>query len=161
MIDARLLATAVLLAGCATASGAGSEAVAEADLREPGGRLVAHARAGAMGDGVHVRIAASGLAEGSYGAHLHMAGRCDPPGFDSAGSHWNPTTRRHGTSNPQGHHLGDLPNLDVGADGSGAIDLHISGAALRGGEAAILDADGAAVVIHAAPGRLPHRSERQ
>lgn len=151
MIDAKPLLLAMLLAGCATGSGTGPGAGATAEARDAGGRPAARATASAMGDGVHVRIEASGLAPGRYGAHVHMVGRCDPPGFDSAGGHWNPTSRQHGTLNPQGHHLGDLPNLEVAADGSGRIDLHIAGAMLRGGDGAMLDSDGAAVVIHAQP----------
>jgi Cu-Zn family superoxide dismutase len=76
---------------------------------------------------------------------VHAVGRCDPPGFESAGPHWNPTGREHGSQNPRGQHLGDLPNLLVGADGEGSFDLGIAGADLR----AMLDTDGAALVIHA------------
>jgi Cu-Zn family superoxide dismutase len=46
-------------------------------------------------------------------------------------------------------HKGDLPNLLVGTDGRGSLEFLIAGAALRGGAAPLLDADGAAVVVHA------------
>jgi Cu-Zn family superoxide dismutase len=97
-----------------------------------------------------VRVEAAGLAPGVYGVHLHAVGRCDPPGFASAGPHWNPTGRQHGRDNPAGAHLGDLPNLNVGADGRGAVAFEVRGASLlEGGANALLDADGAAVVVHA------------
>jgi superoxide dismutase, Cu-Zn family len=94
---------------------------------------------------VLVRIDASGLPPGQHGVHVHTVGRCDPPGFESAGAHWNPTGRRHGHRNPQGHHLGDLGNVGVGADGRLVTGLLVSDASL----AALHDADGSALVIHA------------
>jgi len=151
MIHAKFLPALLLLAGCATTDNTGPAGSAGAELREPGGRLVARAALSQMDGGVHVRVDASGLAPGHYGAHIHMTGRCDPPGFDSAGGHWNPTARQHGRLNPQGRHLGDLPNLDVGPDGTGRLDYHVAGASLRSGANAILDGDGAAMVIHVGP----------
>jgi Cu-Zn family superoxide dismutase len=79
-----------------------------------------------------------------------MVGRCDAPDFTSAGGHWNPTQKKHGTMNPQGPHQGDLPNLVIGSDGRGTIGAVIPGATLAG----LLDADGAAMVIHAGPDDL-------
>ncbi|HZF42711.1 MAG TPA: superoxide dismutase family protein [Sphingomonadaceae bacterium] len=100
--------------------------------------------------GVLVRIDARQIAAGAYGAHIHTTGRCDAPDFASAGPHWNPTGQQHGRENPQGAHLGDLPNLVVGADGRGRVEFLIAGATLTRGAQAMLDADGAAVVVHAA-----------
>jgi len=96
-----------------------------------------------------VRVAATGLPPGPHGAHLHAVGRCDPPDFSSAGPHWNPTNRQHGTDNPAGPHMGDMPNLTAAQDGSGTIDFTVRGATMQGGQQALLDADGAALVIHA------------
>lgn len=87
-----------------------------------------------------------GLAAGQHGLHLHAAGRCEPP-FKSAGAHWNPADRTHGTENPDGPHLGDLPNIDVAGDGTATINYATTGGTL----AELLDFDGAAVVVHAGP----------
>ena len=92
-----------------------------------------------------VRVEAEGLPPGPHGVHLHTVGRCDAPDFQTAGAHWNPTNRQHGRDNPQGAHQGDLPNLDIGSDGRGTLDFSVSGATLN----QLLDADGAAVVVHA------------
>ncbi len=147
----RLLTPLLLLpAGCVTPASDDPAPAATAALRAPDGRVVARTRVTSMSDGAHVVLEAQGLPSGRYGAHLHMTGRCEGPAFASAGGHWNPTARQHGTQNPQGHHLGDLPNLEVGADGIGRIEFHVAGATLRDGARAILDADGTAVVIHAA-----------
>jgi len=48
-------------------------------------------------------------------------------------------------------HMGDLPNLEVGADGRGTLEFVVPNARLRSGASPLLDADGAAIVVHAAP----------
>lgn len=93
--------------------------------------------------GNSLTIDASGLTPGAHGMHLHAVGRCDPPDFTSAGAHWNPTAHKHGRDNPEGPHLGDLPNLVVGADGRASVTLAVP--------PGLVDDDGAALVIHAAP----------
>ena len=119
-------------------------------LRDPGGRLLANATVDEAA-GLRVRVEAAGLVAGTYAVHLHQAGRCAPPAFDSAGPHWNPAGRQHGRLNPLGPHLGDLPNLNVGADGAGTVEFTIPGASLSRGDHALADRDGAALVVHAGP----------
>ena len=98
---------------------------------------------------VHVRV--EGLTAGTYAVHLHAVGKCEGPKFTSAGPHFNPTMTQHGKDNPLGPHLGDLPNVVVGPGGTGTVDFTVAGLALIGGTAPLLDADGAAVVVHAGP----------
>jgi Cu-Zn family superoxide dismutase len=105
------------------------------------GTVSAWETAGAVG----MRIQASGLPHALHGIHVHAVGRCDPPGFTSAGDHWNPTARKHGLNSPEGSHAGDLPNLSVAANGVGSEAMVLSGASLAG----LADADGSALVIHA------------
>jgi Cu-Zn family superoxide dismutase len=77
--------------------------------------------------------------------HIHSVGKCETPDFKTAGGHLNPTMKQHGVDNPMGSHQGDLPELSIGADGSGhgVFTAHTSLAAL-------FDADGASFVVHAA-----------
>jgi Cu-Zn family superoxide dismutase len=124
---------------------------AAADLADRTGRVVARATAEEAGEGVRLRIEAEGLPAGAYGAHIHTTGRCDAPDFASAGPHWNPSARQHGKDNPAGMHKGDLPNLLVGTDGRGSFEYTVLGAAIGGGASAMLDGDGAAVVLHQRP----------
>lgn len=126
-------------------------AVAQADVRDARGASVARASLSQVGDALRVRIEASGLAPGIYGAHVHSVGRCDAPAFESAGPHWNPSARQHGRDNPNGQHLGDLPNLLVGTDRRGSFEFTIPGAQLAGGPRMLMDGDGAALVLHARP----------
>ncbi|MGE0178739.1 MAG: superoxide dismutase family protein [Sphingomonas sp.] len=144
------LTVIMLLAGCATTAPPAADGGANATLAEPNGRVVGRATVTQEGGGTRIRIETDGLAAGSYGVHIHRVGRCDAPSFESAGAHWNPTGQQHGFRNPSGRHRGDLPNLIVGAGGSGVLSFTVRGAMLRG-ETAILDVDGAAVMIHARP----------
>jgi superoxide dismutase, Cu-Zn family len=145
-------AAALALTGCVAGDSGtvASPAAAFAQIRAPEGPVVARAAIRQAGHSLVVRLDAAGLAPGTYGVHIHSIGRCEPPAFASAGPHWNPTSRQHGKDNPMGKHMGDLPNLVVGADGRGSYEFPIADATLDGpGTDALFDADGAAVVIHA------------
>ncbi len=71
-------------------------------------------------------------------------------GNASAGGHLNPHGKQHGMENPQGSHLGDLPNLSIGADGKGSFSVPLNGSPAEI-EALLFDADGTALVVHAKP----------
>ena len=116
------------------------------------GQTIGSVRAWQTAGAVTFRIDASGLPHGIHGIHVHSVGRCDPPDFASAGPHWNPAGRKHGTNNPAGPHAGDLPNVDVAANGVLATTVTLPNASLfapAGAPGALLDADGAALVVHA------------
>jgi Cu-Zn family superoxide dismutase len=89
----------------------------------------------------------SGLKPGNHGFHVHDAGRCDPPGFESAGPHWNPTNKQHGRQNPAGWHAGDLANLGATEDGVAQVHETLAGTTI----AALLAGDGSSLVVHADP----------
>jgi Cu-Zn family superoxide dismutase len=121
--------------------------MAMANLKTADGRDVGTVTATEMQDGINISVSATGLEPGDRGIHVHAAGKCDGPKFETAGSHWNPAGAKHGLSNPQGAHSGDMPNLTVAGDGTGKMEYMIRDAGL----AEMLDADGAALVIHAGP----------
>ncbi|HEX8210638.1 MAG TPA: superoxide dismutase family protein [Longimicrobium sp.] len=100
------------------------------------------------GTSVQVRVAATGMPAGTHGAHFHETGLCEGPAFTTAGGHMNPTGRQHGLRNPNGPHLGDLPNLVVGADGRGTLEATVAGS-LTPGQAPLFDANGTAFIVHA------------
>ncbi len=147
-----LLAAAgfVLLSGAVSAQHAAHPGRAGTSMRNVQGQVVGEAAAARDGNVVKVRVTVRGFTPGTYGVHLHQVGRCDAPDFASAGPHWNPAGRQHGRLNPQGPHLGDLPNLEVRANGAGRIDFDVAvPAGTEPGVNPLLDADGTSVVIHA------------
>ena len=146
------------LAGCAGGAygtdadnGAPVMASATADLRDASGRAMGTATATQAGDAIRIRIDGMNMPAGAHGAHVHMTGQCTAPGFESAGGHWNPTGADHGKDNPAGMHKGDLPNILIGTNGGGTLEYSIPDAGVSGSGDAMLDADGAAMVIHAGP----------
>lgn len=147
----------LLLAGCVGQAGqygsasAPAQRSATAMLADASGNARGKATLSETAQGLRVQVRVEGVPEGAHGIHLHMVGRCDAPDFASAGGHWNPTGKMHGMQAPGGHHLGDLPNITIGADGTGSIDFLIDGGRLTDGDHALLDADGGAIILHAQP----------
>jgi len=133
-----------VLSACATPMDAPSNAVA-VPLVGSAGQAIGTVRMWETPGAVSFRVEANGLAVGRKGLHVHTAGRCDAPAFTSAGPHWNPAARKHGLSNPAGPHGGDLPNVPIAANGALRETVVLTGASL----AALRDADGSALVLHA------------
>ena len=132
-----------LVAGCSTV--AEPQGGPPMPLINASGQTIGTVRAWQTAGGVTFRVNASGLPHGVHGVHVHAVGKCDPPDFASAGPHWNPTGKKHGMSNPAGPHAGDLPNVVVKANGVLGATLVLSAASMS----SLIDADGAALVIHA------------
>ncbi len=144
MLRSSVLAVGLVLAGCVPMA-APDVPVSTANLVSSSGAVLGTVRVFSEPTGVMLRIDAAGLPAGQHGVHVHTTGRCDPPGFTSAGPHWNPTERKHGHRNPAGFHMGDLGNLGVGADGRLIAGLLVPQATID----ALRDGDGAALVLHA------------
>lgn len=120
----------------------------KATIRDASGMMLGSAKAMDHNGQLMIDIDAKGMPPGIHGVHVHTAGKCEGPKFESAGPHWNPTTKLHGRDNPQGAHHGDLPNIDVSAKGTAKLSFMVPGATLKG-PGGLLDADGATIVVHA------------
>lgn len=135
------------LAACTTVETVPTERVGQTALAFANGMPAGTVQLLTNGQTVTVAVAAAGLTPGAHGFHLHTTGKCEAPGFTSAGGHLNPGGETHGALSPGGKHLGDMPNLTVAANGTGSATVELEGSA----EAVlddIFDADGTAVVIH-------------
>jgi Cu-Zn family superoxide dismutase len=141
----------LLFAGCVAVTPAPLGLTATAELRDAGHRVVGQATLTEVSGGVRIVLEASGLRPGAKGVHLHAVGTCEPPAFASAGDHLNPQNKQHGLLNPSGPHAGDLPNITIEADGKGRLETFTERVSLGPGSASLFDADGTALVIHAAP----------
>lgn len=117
-----------------------------AELKNGAGQAIGKVTLTEAPKGVLMRVEAKGLTPGWHGLHFHEKADCSKADFTSAGGHTHGAGDRvHGLLNPAANETGDLPNLYVGADGSGAAEVFSSLTTL----AALKDADGSAVVIHA------------
>lgn len=97
----------------------------------------------------------TGLTEGFHGFHIHTTGVCDPDAVDAdehsspfftAGAHWNPDERTHGS------HRGDLPPLLATTSGLARANVLSDRFTIN----RLFDDDGSAVIIHADPDNLAH-----
>jgi superoxide dismutase, Cu-Zn family len=142
------LPLAAALCGCQTIDEVPNERLGQATLQLASGLPGGTAQLLASGAQVNISIAVVGLTPGVHGVHLHTTGSCTTPDFASAGAHLNPAGHQHGTSNPAGPHLGDLPNITVGANGAGTVSVTLPGTQAEA-LAQLFDGDGTAVVVHA------------
>lgn len=152
----RLASRTVFAAALAVAAAAPSFAdapSATATLSDAAGKQVGTATLQQLAHGVLIRLTVTGLPPGPHGVHIHATGKCEPgsPAFASAGGHLNPGAHKHGFDAPDGHHAGDLPNLIVAADGTGAMEAVAQDVTLGGGPASLFGQHGTALVIHAKP----------
>lgn len=142
-----LVLSSAALAACQTPQEQASAQVAAAAIMDRSGEQIGTARFYSQANEVTLAISLSGLSEGARAVHLHTKGDCSTADFTSASGHLNPHGKEHGSLNPAGQHLGDLPNIVIGANGTGSI-----GAVLQGPApdvlADIFDDDGTAIIVH-------------
>lgn len=144
-----LLFSAALLCLCVlVAMGDETPKSAHANIVNAEGEKIGTATITPTSGGVKIAIDVAKLTPGEHGIHVHNVGKCEAPGFTSAGGHFNPTNAHHGINNPQDPHphLGDLPNLVVNKEGKAkttftARDLTLANSLFHDG--------GTTLVIHA------------
>lgn len=146
----RLLPLACLIAATPLIARPAPASSASAALSTANGTDAGYAVIGVERGKVVMTISLHGLSEGPHGLHLHTVGTCGAAGFTAAGGHLNPDGRKHGTSNPAGSHLGDLPNVVADAAGKASAKMTLTGTP-KALFAALFDADGTAIVVHAGP----------
>ncbi len=120
-------------------------------LRDATGRVVGSAVLLQESDGVRILLDLKEFKPGAKAVHIHSVGRCDPPSFESAGPHFNPSQAQHGSENPKGPHAGDLPNITVEATGQGHLEVTNSRVTLESGPTSLFGANGSALVVHEGP----------
>lgn len=122
------------------------------DIMNPEGETIGTVTLTSLGmSGTEVKVDVSGLEQGTHALHFHQTGKCEGPDFASAGGHFNPTDKEHGFDVADGPHAGDMENIDVGINGEGVFTVTNKRVSIRSNDSelpALLDADGAALMIH-------------
>lgn len=156
---ASVVAVGAVVAGALMplSAGAARRRALIAEVTDASGNRVGVVRIVRTGDAktvVWARLA--GLTPGFHGFHVHATSTCDPDAQDtsgnpapffSAGGHYNPET-----SNTHGAHAGDMPPLLAAKDGTALLRFKTDRFTPR----QLLDSDGSAVIVHAAPDNLAH-----
>jgi Cu-Zn family superoxide dismutase len=143
-----------LLGTSAVLSAATNPASRTAAIKNPSGHTIGHVTVTEAPHGVLLRIEAKDLKPGWHGVHLHEKADCSDKAFKNAGGHIHPGGKAvHGLLNPDANDSGDLPNIDVDSQGKLKVELYSTLVSFNGegGQPALLDADGSALVIHAKP----------
>jgi Cu-Zn family superoxide dismutase len=101
------------------------------------------------GDGrIEFRVEVRNVTPGLHAVHIHEHPDCGDPAGKNAGGHWNPTAKKHGKwGQADGEfHLGDLGNIEVGADGRGVLE--VSTDLWTMGDGGNLDVVGRSIIVH-------------
>jgi Cu-Zn family superoxide dismutase len=126
-----------------------------AHMRDRQGESVGTVRLVEVAGGTQMSISVDGLPQGKHGFHIHAGTVCGPSAdkatgktvaFGAAGKHFDPMATNKHRGPDGGGHAGDLPNIDVDADGQGALTYFDKNVTLSPGPRSIA---GKAIVIHA------------
>ncbi|GAC44163.1 superoxide dismutase family protein [Paenibacillus popilliae] len=146
-----LLGSAMLTSACSSQAASAEELApaAAVNMINGKGEHIGTAKLVQIGDKVQITVQAHNLPPGPHGIHFHEAGRCEGPDFKTAEAHFNPKHKQHGFKNPKGYHAGDLPNIEVVADGKVQVTLSTTAVTLvQGKPNSLIRPGGTSLIIH-------------
>jgi len=144
------LSCLLIMAGCASLGGKTTSATANLQPTK-GNKVSGTVTFTQKGDKVLVAANVSGLTPGLHGFHVHEKGDCSAADAMSAGGHFNPAGKPHGSPDSAERHGGDLGNLTADKSGNATLSIEVSGITLDQSANSIV---GKGVVVHANPDDL-------
>jgi superoxide dismutase, Cu-Zn family len=99
--------------------------------------------------GVQIALDLNHLPPGEHAIHVHQNAKCEPPKFTTAEGHFNPDKKKHGLSNPEGPHAGDMPDFTVATDGTAKTTVIAPNLTYTEGPHSVFSNGGTALMIHA------------
>jgi Cu-Zn family superoxide dismutase len=137
-----------------TAFSAAAQKSVKVEMKDAQGNSIGTAQLSAASQGVSIKLDLKGLPAGEHAIHVHAVAKCEGPAFTTAGGHFNPDMKHHGSMNPVGPHAGDMPNFTVAADGTSKTTVVAPGVTMGDDPHSIFTGGGTALVIHAMPDDL-------
>jgi Cu-Zn family superoxide dismutase len=101
-------------------------------------------------DGLALHVEVAGLDPGLHGLHIHEFGDCSAADASSAGDHYAPAHRAHGSPGTAEHHAGDLCNIEADSTGIAVADIMAEGLVLTDAQSSPRrhPVEGRAVIVH-------------
>lgn len=121
------------------------------EMKDAQGQSIGTASLSESMGAVHIQLDLKGLKAGQHALHVHGTAKCEGPAFTTAGGHFNPAAKKHGTMSPDGPHAGDMDNFTVAADGTAKGMVMAKGISLGSGANSVFTGGGTALMIHAGP----------
>ena len=127
-----------------------AQGIVKVEMKDAQGQSLGFATLSQSMGMVHIQLDLKGLKPGEHALHVHMTPKCEGPAFASAGGHFNPAAKKHGSQNPEGPHAGDMMNFTVDAKGNAKTTVTNKNVTMGAETNSLYANGGTALMIHAA-----------